>query len=394
MKVYDVTTAVSRRRFMETAAGAAVAGLVAPAIGTAAQSPGRPAGQAAPPAAPQKMAPAFIGGGGRIERDFYHQWLNASGIPKIDGYSILDAQTHEVQDWPAIGGRGLYLNFAGNVHMDAVIMEIAPGKSLAPMKYMYEQLIFVLSGKGHTRVESGRKFNNVNWSEGGLFSPPLNTTHRHVNGDPSKPARLLAVTTLPLTMQLMGSADFLSKTNFDFSDRYNGEEDYFKKSARVRERWEKRNYVPDIRNAEVIKWAERGGDNSSMFWDMGGNTILEPHISEFGVGEYKRGHRHPYEAIIVILGGEGFSLTGKKDLLKDYVKMDWKQYSVVSPPYFWWHQHFNTGTTPARYYAVTEGDFTTRLGIPLEVEQIEADREDPGIRKLFEVEMAKKRARP
>ncbi|MGH9202221.1 MAG: hypothetical protein ACRD2A_13415, partial [Vicinamibacterales bacterium] len=154
---------------------------------------------------------------------------------------------------------------------------------------------------------------------------------------------------------------------------------------------DKTNLVPDIRTADVVRWEERGGDNASMFYDMGGNTILEPHISEFGVGEYKLGHRHPYEAIILILNGDGFSIAGKNDLLTDYVKMDWQKHSIVSPPYFWYHQHFNTGTVPARYFAVTEGDFPKRLGIPLEVEQIEANREDPAIRKLFDAELARRK---
>ena len=101
----------------------------------------------------------------------------------------------------------------------------------------------------------------------------------------------------------MGNVDFVSKTTFDFTDRYNGQEEYFTKRERIRQRWDKANLVPDIRNAEVVRWEERGGDNASMFYDMGGNTILEPHISEFGVGEYKLAHRHPYEAIILILNG-------------------------------------------------------------------------------------------
>ena len=125
-----------------------------------------------------------------------------------------------------------------------------------------------------------------------------------------------------------------------------------------------------------------------MFWEMAGNTILEPHMSEFPVNTYKLGHRHPYEAIILTLNGKGFTLTGKESL-KDSasVKLDWKAGSVVSPPYFWYHQHFNTGDSKARYLAITEGDFPKRLGIPLEVEQIEADREDPEIKKRFEREL-------
>jgi gentisate 1,2-dioxygenase len=385
---------LSRRCFLQSAAGISLAGITAPHAFAQGGTPG-----AAPQTSPdgQKLSPAYIGGGGRLERDFYGEWLKKSGVPMIEGYSILDAATQEVRNWPDIGGRGLYLHFSGNVHMDAVIMEIAPGKALNPARHMYEQLIYVLSGRGHTVIEQDRKYNNVKWSEGGLFAPPLNVQHRHYNDDPSKPARLLAVTTFPLTLQLMGNVEFMTQTRFDFKDRYRGEEEYFTRRQRIRERWEKTNYVPDIRNAEVIKWEERGGDNASMFYDMGGNTILEPHISEFGVGEYKLGHRHPYEAIILILNGEGFSIAGKDDLLKDYVRMDWKANSIVSPPYFWYHQHFNTGTVPARYFAVTEGDFPKRLGIPLEVEQIEPSREDSGIRKLFEEELRKRRgsgARP
>src|SRR5258707_11380064 len=38
---------------------------------------------------------------------------------------------------------------------------------------------------------------------------------------------------------------------------------------------------------------------------------------------------------------------------------------------------------------MTEGDFPKRLGIPLQVEQIEADREDPQIKKRFEKELKK-----
>ena len=71
----------------------------------------------------------------------------------------------------------------------------------------------------------------------------------------------------------------------------------------------------------------------------------------------------------------------------DAVKIDWQAGSIVSPPFYWYHQHFNTGDTKARYLAITEGDFPIRLGFPLQVEQIEAAQEDPDIKKHFEREV-------
>jgi hypothetical protein len=73
-----------------------------------------------------------------------------------------------------------------------------------------------------------------------------------------------------------------------------------------------------------------------MYYDTGGNAVLEPNISEFDAGSYKLGHRHPYEAIIVTLNGKGYSLA-EKDKLKDSeaTKINWQAGSIVSPPFFW-----------------------------------------------------------
>jgi len=380
---------VSRRQFLErvSAAGLALPLLSTPLAETAAQTKQ----EARPEPLPgQKLSPANIGGGGRVERNFYRDWIKTSKVPMVEGYSIYDAQTQEVQPWSEIEGRGVYLNFSGNVHMDGVILEIPEGKALVPRRTFYEQLLYVLAGRGWTTFGE-RQQNKVEWGEGSLFAVPVNVLHRHFNSDPAHRARLLAITTFPFMLQVFGSLDLIHNLSFDFKDRYSGEPDFFTTTTRVRQRWDRTNFVRDIRTSEVVLWEERGEGNASLFWEMAGNTILEPHISEFPVGTYKLGHRHPYEAIILTLNGRGFSLAGKEGLreVDNPVKIDWKAGSIVSPPYFWYHQHFNTGDSKARYFAMTEGDFPKRLGIPLEVEQIEADQEDPEIRKRFEREVRK-----
>jgi len=381
----------SRRKMIERISAA---GLALPLFGAQAPAQANAQGdkkkQSKDPDDDVKLSPENIGGGGRVERNPYRAWIKKTKIPTVEGYSILDAKTQEVQPWADIGGRGVYLNFSGNVHMDGVIFEIAPSKALSPRRQFYEQLIYVLAGRGTTVFGDGAHQNKVEWGEGSLFTVPMNVLHRHSNSDSQHPARLLAVTTFPFMMQVFGSLGLINDLNFSFTDRYDGSPNYFSKSERTQKRWDKTNFVRDIRSSEVIPWEARGKGNASMFWDMGGNTVLEPHMSDFPVGSYKLGHRHPYEAIILTLNGKGFTLFDKDHLKdSDSMKLDWQAGSVVSPPFYWYHQHFNTGDTRARYFAVTEGDFPKRLGIPLEVEQIEAPQEDPDIKKHFDRERRK-----
>ena len=377
----------SRRKLIERISAA---GLALPLLDLSAGAQTKKGKKSAADDDDVKMSPDNIGGGGRVERNFYRSWIKKAKIPIVEGYSIYDAKTQEVQPWPEIGGRGVYLNFSGNVHMDGVIIEIPESKSLAPRRQFYEQLVYVLAGRGSTVFGDTQHQNKVDWGEGSLFTVPMNVLHRHSNSDSQHPARLLAITTFPFMMQVFGSLGLIDDTTFSFGERYDGSPDYFSKTQRVQKRWDKTNFVRDIRSSEVIPWEERGKGNASMFWEMGGNTVLEPHMSDFPVGSYKLGHRHPYEAIILTLNGKGFTLFDKEHLKdSDALKLDWKAGSVVSPPYYWYHQHFNTGDTRARYFAVTEGDFPKRLGIPLEVEQIEMPQEDPEIKKHFERERRK-----
>jgi len=380
---------VSRRQFIDLASKAGFALPLAnfALAEVAAQSIANPTPQDG-----QKFSPPNIGGGGRLERDFYRDWIKTSKVPMVEGYSILDAKTQEMHPWPEIGGSGVYLNFSGNVHIDAAIWEIPAGKALVQRHHFYEQIVTVLAGRGYTTSSQGKRQNRFEWAEGSMFSIPMNLVHRHFNADSAHPARLLVFSTFPYALQSFGSVGLLTGMQYDFNDRFDNSPDFFKRNERIRKRWEQANFVKDIRSAEVVAWEERGEGNASMYWDMAGNTILEPHVSEFEVGSYKLGHRHPYEALILTLNGKGFSLAGKGSLNQnETVKIEWKAGSVVSPPFFWYHQHFNTGTTVARYLAITEGDFPKRLGIPLEVEQIEKDKEDPAIRRLFEAELEKAR---
>src|SRR5690348_3668315 len=79
--------------------------------------------------------------------------------------------------------------------------DIPAGKALTPAKHFYEQITYVLSGRGYTTFGGGK--NKVEWGEGSLFAVPVNVEHRHSNSDSTHPARLLFITSFPFMLQVL-----------------------------------------------------------------------------------------------------------------------------------------------------------------------------------------------
>jgi hypothetical protein len=125
-------------------------------------------------------------------------------------------------------------------------------------------------------------------------------------------------------------------------------------------------------------------------------------VSEFPVSTYKKAHRHGPGAHVIIIGGVGYSLLWQGGDEENMKKVDWKLGSVVVPPDQWFHQHFNSGTEPARYLALrwgsqrysTGGVFSSDalkadVSVKLGGYQIEYEDEDPKVHEIFETELAK-----
>ena len=325
------------------------------------------------PTGSEHQRPSFWG------RGAYEMFLEKEGIPVHSGAAVADLNTAEVATWPRLDAKGAYIRLFGAEDTDgAYLLHLDPGRSTAPEQHLFEEYFFVLSGRGTGEVwNKGEKPASFEWQEGSLFSVPLNMQHRIHNGSGTLPARLLAVTTMPIMMNLLHNADFLFGCPYVFSDRYDGRSDYFDGggtlyTGRV---WET-NFVADVRRFKLKDWLERGAGGKNIRFEFANNTMVS-HVSEFPVGTYKKGHRHGPGYHVIMLNGTGYSWMWP-DTLERNEEVHWKPGSLFVPPGQWWHQHFNTGSDPARYLAIRWGGNKWKLAAYLDNQDVDKDTSQGG----------------
>lgn len=349
----------------------------------------------------------------------YERWIKEQGLPTVAGHGVESALDLPRASWPRLGGKGTFIKFQGMEGVTGMYTcEIAPGGALNPEKHLYEEIIYVLQGRGSTEVcnPGSEKKSFFEWQAGSLFAIPINTSHRMFNGSGSESAVFLGFTNAPLIFDVFHNPDFVLGDNYVFDDRFDGRADYFATSDnRTVEPLEKMclwqtNFVPNVRGAILDSMDKKGAGVQLTQLEMG-DGILVGHITEWPVGRYHKAHHHGAGAVLVIVKSVGFSLMWPEEYgIRPYeaghadkvVKIDWREGSVFGPPAGWYHQHFDTGPEPARQLALRygtrrvgvefrdiqnkEGMFvSTRLGGTL----IEYEDEDPEIRRLFAAECAK-----
>jgi oxalate decarboxylase/phosphoglucose isomerase-like protein (cupin superfamily) len=344
--------------------------------------------------APDELAKKFA-----TEKDTpYTCWVRAEGLDIISSFYVPNLHTVELKPWARRGGRGVFLNHdASRTSNDCYVCEIPPGRELAPQRQLYEEMILILDGRGSTSVwnDAGRKI-TFEWKAGSMFAIPLNAWHQHFNGSGVEPARYVAVTNAPVIINAFGDLDFVFNTRRDFTDRFNGEPDYFANRSERKGLLLDTNFVPDAVNLPLASAKERGAGGGHIRFSMA-KGHMNSHISQFAVGTYKKAHAHGPGAHVIILNGQGFSLMWPEG--EEPQRFEWQEGSMIVPPNAWLHQHFNTGTTPARYLAFKAEGVAIRnaQGVPkawisrrLGGDQIDYADESPRVRRWFEEALARR----
>jgi oxalate decarboxylase/phosphoglucose isomerase-like protein (cupin superfamily) len=327
----------------------------------------------------------------------YTRWVASEGLDILDAMYVADLHTVPLKPWPRRGGRGVYLNHdASRTSNDCYVCEIPPGKQLAPQRQLFEEMIYVLDGRGSTTVwnDAGKKV-SFEWKAGAIFAIPLNAHHQHFNGSGKEPARFVAVTNGPVIINSFSDTDFVFGTQHDFKGRFAGESDYFANKGEQKGLLLDTNFVADAINLPLIPAKERGAGGGHIRFNMAKGS-MNSHISQFPIGTYKKAHMHGPGAHVIILSGEGFSLMWPEG--EEPKRFEWKEGTMIVPPNMWFHQHFNTGTTPARYLAFKAEGVAVRnaQGVPkawisrrVGGHQIDYADESPVIRQSFSAALAR-----
>jgi oxalate decarboxylase/phosphoglucose isomerase-like protein (cupin superfamily) len=332
----------------------------------------------------------------------YTRWVAKEGLDIISAIYVRNLHTVELKPWARRGGRGVFINHdASRTSNDCYVCEIPAGGKLVAQRQLFEEMILVLDGRGSTSVwnDAGRKV-TFEWQKGALFAIPLNAWHQHFNGSGQQPARYVAVTNCPPVMNLYEDEEFIFNSPYDFKSRFAGEPDYFANRGEQKGLLLQTNFVADAVNLPLIAAKERGAGGGHIRFNMARGS-MNSHISQFPVGTYKKAHRHGPGAHVIVLSGEGYSLMWPEG--EEPRRYDWEVGSMIVPPNMWYHQHFNTGTTPARYLAFKHEVVSIRnaQGVPkawisqrVGGDQIDYADETPAVRTLFADALAKNGLEP
>lgn len=299
----------------------------------------------------------------------YDKFMESEGIPIYRGIGVHKVQDLPMEPWKRLGGKGSFIQLYGTEGLwGSYVVEVPGGGALNEEKHLYEEQYLVVEGRGTTEIwQEGGKKQVFEWQKGSMFAIPLNTRHRIINAA-SSPAILLAGTSAPNAINLYGNTDFIFNCDYRFTDRYDGEDDYFKPRDELSPdpvrglAMRRTNIIPDIFECELPLDNRRSP----------GYRRIEPHmasnrfylwIGQHETGRYSKAHYHGSAAVLICVKGKGYTYTWPKELgttpwhdgVSDKVlRQDYEPVGMVSAAPMsgdWFHQHFGISKEPLRLLA-------------------------------------------
>jgi mannose-6-phosphate isomerase-like protein (cupin superfamily) len=280
----------------------------------------------------------------------FERWVEDDlGLALHRGYFTGPLGASDLRSWPGRGLRAAFWDLIGAESLAGLyVAEIPPGASTVRTRQLYDEVIYILAGRGSTTVTTPAGTLSFEWGPRSLFAIPLNYPFQLHNGSGQAPVRFLSVNTLPVVYSLFRDAAFIYGTDWD-SRRlpphatatdavlYEPDAGHERTAVNLYETL----FVPDVLAVPRSRFAERGEGAHTVYFELA-NAPISAHVAEIGGGQFFNPHRHGPSAFVCILEGTGYSLMwpeGGRPLRYDWPEGD---VGVVVPPNMWWHGHFVT----------------------------------------------------
>jgi oxalate decarboxylase/phosphoglucose isomerase-like protein (cupin superfamily) len=330
----------------------------------------------------------------------YERWIEDIGVPVHRSYYIEDLRTIEVGPWEERECNAAVVVLEGNKDfMETRLTEIPPAGVTRATKFSLDDVIYVVSGHGLATVwsEEGGPKRTFEWQPHSLFFVPRNFTYQLSNAQGHLPARLLHYNYLPMAMSIVPEPAYFfdNPALTPTFDLMGGEEHNVYSEAKwvANARRNKRggwvaSFFPDLMAFDKVHRNGGLGALPNLSYCLPNVTSLRIGGRVLPSGTYKPAHYHGAGAIIVIPGGEGFSLMWPVfDESAEKMFVPWHEGSMFGPPNLWYHQHMNSGPEPTRYITLHPA---RHIEPEYRGSQIHYSDEDPWVRETFEAELAKR----
>lgn len=249
--------------------------------------------------------------------------------------------------------RGVYMGADGERptrSIDALVHEIDPGVVSTVHRHSWDAMMLCVGGWAWTEIDGER----ITWGPGDSLHLPAWAWHRHGN-DGSVAARFLSFSSEPLA-ETMGTAILEDQADAaagelpgrpPFSTDSRRDDPYARRVRRLAEdqgrrrrgrlhtSWDELEMLPTPRGTRTTFLLDR-----AIGYQASGITMA---MFEIGPGRAQSMHRHPGEAWLYVLDGEGHSYLGAEP--EGGGEFRWKKGDLIVVDHFLWHQHFNDSPT-------------------------------------------------
>ncbi|MGW3490836.1 cupin domain-containing protein [Streptomyces sp. NPDC001054] len=231
--------------------------------------------------------------------------------------------------------------------MDALVHELDPGVVTTVHRHSWDAMLFCVGGAGWIEIDGRR----VDWRAGDSVHVPAWAWHRSGN-DGAGTARYLSFSSEPL-LETMGMAvlEDAGRRPFaelpprpPYSPGRDGADPYAarlrrlaadqggRRAGRLHTDWDELELRNTPRGTRTTFLLDR-----AIGYQASGITMA---MFEIGPGRAQSMHRHPGEAWLYVVEGEGESYLGAEP--EGGERHPWRKGDLIVVDHFLWHQHINT----------------------------------------------------